>query len=312
MSPSTFSATDLFPTEVSSSTSPVGLPSGHERSGRVSENRETTEAELIAGRRHKHGAVLASGGYPARFERTHLSSDLHQEFADLAPGIETEVRVTVAGRLMLHRSFGKLQFGTLRDMGGTIQLFVERRTAGEEAAGLFSELDLGDWVGATGTVMTTKKGELSVRVEELTLLQKSLRPLPDKWHGLSDVEQRRRRRYLDLMVNEEARAVARTRIRVVSALRRQFEQRGFVEVETPVLLHQPTGANARPFQTHHNALDIDMFLRIATELHLKRLVVGGMEKVYEIGRIFRNEGIDATHYPEFTMLEAYQALADYR
>jgi lysyl-tRNA synthetase class 2 len=278
----------------------------------VSENRETTEGELIAGRRHKHEGVLAAGGYPARFDRTHLSSDLHQEFADLAPGTETEVRVTVAGRLMLHRSFGKLQFGTLRDVGGTIQLFVDQRTAGEEGADSCAEPDLGEGGGATGTVRTTKKGELSVRVEELTLLQKSLRPLPDKWHGLSDVEQRRRRRYLDLMVNEEAREVASTRIRVVSALRRQFEQRSFVEVETPVLLHQPTGANARPFQTHHNALDIDMYLRIATELHLKRLVVGGMERVFEIGRIFRNEGIDATHYPEFTMLEAYQALADYR
>ncbi len=278
----------------------------------MSENRESTERELIAGRRSKHEAVLAAGGYPARFTRTHLSSDLHERFAGLAPGTQTEERVTVAGRLMLHRSFGKLQFGTLRDFGGAIQLFVDQRTAGEEGAGFFSQLDLGDWVGATGTVMTTKKGELSVRVEELTLLQKSLRPLPDKWHGLTDVEQRSRRRYLDLMVNEEARSVAATRIKVVSALRDQFQGRGFVEVETPVLLHQPTGANARPFRTHHNALDIDMYLRIATELHLKRLIVGGMERVFEIGRIFRNEGLDATHNPEFTMLEAYQALADYR
>ena len=278
----------------------------------MTENRESTEQELMAGRRRKHEDVLAAGGYPARFDRTHLSSELHERFADLAPGTETDERVTVAGRLMLHRSFGKLQFGTLRDFGGTIQLFVDQRTAGEEGAQFFSELDLGDWVGATGTVMTTRKGELSVRVEELTLLQKSLRPLPDKWHGLTDVEQRSRRRYLDLMVNEKARRVAATRIKVVSALRNQFEQRGFVEVETPVLLHQPTGANARPFRTHHNALDMDMYLRIATELYLKRLVVGGMERVFEIGRIFRNEGIDATHNPEFTMLEAYQALADYQ
>ena len=175
-----------------------------------------------------------------------------------------------------------------------------------------STLDGGDWIGATGEVITTKKGELSVRVETFTLLTKSLRPLPEKWHGLKDVEARSRRRYVDLMVNEQSRETALTRAAVVSELRRQFEERGFVEVETPVLLTQATGANARPFATSHNALDLDLQLRIATELHLKRLVVGGLERVFEIGRIFRNEGVDATHNPEFTMLEAYQALADYR
>ena len=174
-----------------------------------------------------------------------------------------------------------------------------------------SVADLGDWLGASGVIMTTRKGELSVRVEDFVVLQKSLRPLPDKWHGLHDIELRSRRRYLDLMVNEEALAVANSRVLVVRELRRQFESRGFVEVETPVLLREATGANARPFATHHHALDMDMYLRIATELFLKRLVVGGMEKVFEIGRIFRNEGIDSTHNPEFTMLEAYQALADY-
>jgi lysyl-tRNA synthetase class 2 len=212
---------------------------------------------------------------------------------------------------MLYRSFGKLQFGTLLDETGTIQLFVDRATIGEDAADRFARLDLGDWVGASGVVMTTRKGELSVRVDDFTVLQKSLRPLPDKWHGLHDVELRSRRRYLDLMVNEETRRVARARAAIVSELRRQFESRGFVEVETPVLLSQATGATARPFATRHHALDMEMFLRIATELFLKRLVVGGMEKVFEIGRIFRNEGIDSTHNPEFTMLEAYQALADY-
>jgi len=211
---------------------------------------------------------------------------------------------------MLHRSFGKLQFGTLQDVSGTIQLFVDERVAGD-AADEFEGCDLGDWVGAAGVVMTTKRGELSVKVDELILLQKALRPLPDKWHGLVDVEQRSRRRYLDLMVNEEARRVAVTRANVISELRRQFESRGFIEVETPVMLSQATGALARPFVTHHNALDVDLQLRIATELFLKRLVVGGLEKVFEIGRIFRNEGIDSTHNPEFTMLEAYQALADY-
>ncbi len=170
---------------------------------------------------------------------------------------------------------------------------------------------MGDWVGASGAVMTTKKGELSVRVTDFELLQKSLRPLPDKWHGLQDVELRSRRRYIDLMVNEDARRVALVRAGVVSELRRQFEQRGYVEVETPVLLSQATGALARPFQTEHNALGMDMYLRIATELFLKRLVVGGLERVFEIGRIFRNEGVDSTHNPEFTMLESYEAFADY-
>lgn len=268
-----------------------------------------TEDHLIAARRDKHESKLS--GYPYRFDRTDLAADLHDRFQDLEPATETEKKTTVAGRLMLSRSFGKLQFGTLKDVSGTIQLFVDRGTAGEGIAEAFSELDLGDWVGASGTVMTTKRGELSVRVDELTLLQKSLRPLPDKWHGLADVEQRSRRRYLDLMVNEEATEVAIKRARIVSELRRQFEGRGFIEVETPVLISEATGALARPFTTHHNALDIDLQLRIATELHLKRLVVGGLERVFEVGRIFRNEGIDSTHNPEFTMLEAYQAFADY-
>ena len=171
---------------------------------------------------------------------------------------------------------------------------------------------MGDWVGASGTVMTTRKGELSVRVDEIVLLQKALRPLPDKWKGLADIEMRSRRRYIDLMVNRESREVALARIQTVSELRRQFHERGFVEVETPVLLSEATGANARPFVTWHNALNQEMQLRIATELYLKRLVVGGMERVFEVGRIFRNEGIDSSHNPEFTMLEAYQAFADYR
>ena len=265
---------------------------------------------VVTGRREHHQEILAAGGYPDRYERTHLAADLHKRFADLGPGADTEERVSVAGRLMLHRSFGKLQFGTLQDDSGTIQLFVDRATIGEEEADRFSRVDLGDWLGAAGVVMTTRKGELSVRVDDFVILQKSLRPLPDKWHGLHDVETRSRRRYLDLMVNEEARRTAITRAKVVSELRRQFEARGFVEVETPVLLRQATGATARPFATHHHALDMEMFLRIATELYLKRLVVGGMERVFEIGRIFRNEGIDSTHNPEFTMLEAYQALAD--
>ncbi|HEY6635704.1 MAG TPA: lysine--tRNA ligase [Acidimicrobiia bacterium] len=276
----------------------------------MSEQKETGEDRLIEGRREKNARALEGGGYPHRYQRTHLAAELHERYADLGPEAETGDRVAVAGRLMLQRSFGKLQFGTLQDVSGTIQLFIDS-SAAAEAAELFADLDLGDWVGAEGLVMTTKRGELSIRVEELTLLQKALRPMPDKWHGLADVELRSRRRYVDLMVNEEARQVATTRSRVVSELRRQFDMRGFIEVETPVLLHQATGATARPFATNHHALDLDMYLRIATELFLKRLVVGGIERVYEIGRIFRNEGIDSTHNPEFTMLEAYQAFADY-
>lgn len=276
----------------------------------MSENSETIEDQLKH-RRARHESVLAAGGYPHRFDRSNMAADLHETYEGLAPATQTEDRVSVAGRLMLHRSFGKLQFGTLRDSSGAIQLFVDQKTAGEDLADEFGELDLGDWVGVEGVVMTTKRGELSVKVDRLTLLQKSLRPLPDKFHGLHDVELRSRRRYLDLMVNDEARAVAYARARIVSELRSQFEMRGFVEVETPVLLHQATGALAKPFTTHHNALDIDLQLRIATELYLKRLVVGGMERVFEVGRIFRNEGVDSTHSPEFTMLEAYQAFADY-
>lgn len=264
-----------------------------------------------AGRRQHHERILAAGGYPSRFDRTAWAADLHREFAGLGPGESTDQQVSVAGRVMLSRSFGKLQFATLRDMSGSVQLFVERANLGEEAADAFSEVDLGDWLGATGTIMTTRKGELSVKVDAFQILQKSLRPLPDKFHGLQDIELRSRRRYLDLMVNDEAREVALARARIVSNLRRQFEERGFIEVETPVLLSQATGATARPFHTTHNALEMEMSLRIATELHLKRLVVGGLERVFELGRIFRNEGVDSTHNPEFTMLEAYQALADY-
>src|SRR5690606_8043712 len=219
--------------------------------------------------------------------------------------------VSVAGRVMLRRSFGKLLFLTIRDVTGTIQLFIESGTVGEEAFAAAVEIDLGDWVGARGTIVTTKKGELSVKPGDVVILQKSLRPLPDKWHGLTDIEARSRQRYLDLIANPESTRVALTRSAIVSELRRQFESRGYVEVETPVLLPQATGATARPFRTYHNALDQDMYLRIATELYLKRLVVGGLEKVFEIGRIFRNEGIDSTHNPEFTMLESYEAFADF-
>jgi lysyl-tRNA synthetase, class II len=248
---------------------------------------------------------------PYRFERTEWAADLRSRFANLGPGEATDVEVTVAGRVLLHRSFGKLAFATIADDTGRIQLLAEASTVKAATMETFTDLDLGDWVGATGVIVTTRKGELSVRVSSLTLLAKALRSLPDKWHGMVDIEQRSRHRYVDLIVNEDARRVARARTAIITELRSQFTRRGFIEVETPVLLAEATGALARPFETHHEALDLDMKLRISLELYLKRLVIGGLERVFEIGRIFRNEGIDGTHNPEFTMLESYQALADY-
>ncbi len=259
----------------------------------------------------KYRKVMEDGGFPYSFRRTDTAADLAGRFGDLEPGASTGESATVAGRLQTTREMGKLIFAPLIDGSGAMQLFVDKRTLGDEAFEAFRELDAGDWIGATGEVIVTKRGELSVRIAEFQLLQKSLRPMPDKWHGLKDIEQRSRRRYLDLLANEDARSVAITRAKIVSELRNQFEGRGYVEVETPVLLPAATGATARPFTTTHNALDMGMYLRIATELYLKRLVVGGIEKVFEIGRIFRNEGVDATHNPEFTMLESYEALADF-
>jgi lysyl-tRNA synthetase class 2 len=259
----------------------------------------------------KYRKVMEDGGFPYAFQRTDTAAGLAERFPNLEPGASTGETATIAGRLMNTREMGKLIFAPVADVSGTLQLFVDKATLGDVAFAAFRDLDAGDWIGATGEVIATKRGELSVRISKFELLQKSLRPLPDKWHGLKDVEQRSRRRYLDLLANVDARNVALTRAKIVSELRRQFERRGYVEVETPVLLLEATGATAKPFATNHKALDMDMYLRIATELHLKRLVVGGIEKVFEIGRIFRNEGIDATHNPEFTMLESYEAFADY-
>jgi lysyl-tRNA synthetase, class II len=249
--------------------------------------------------------------YPVRFDRDHTLAAIREEFEGLAAGTETPVEVRIAGRILLIRRQGKLTFATVRDQSGTLQLFVSRGDLGDDEHDAFERLDLGDWIGVTGTVMTTRKGELSVRVYGWTLLAKALRPLPDKWRGLSDIDTRFRQRYVDLVVNDEARRVFEVRFAAVAAIRRTLEERGFVEVETPVLQHELGGATARPFVTHHNALDMDLYLRIAPELALKRLVVGGFERVFEIARVFRNEGIDTSHNPEFTMLEAYQAFADY-
>jgi lysyl-tRNA synthetase class 2 len=266
---------------------------------------------LTALRLAKHQTTLDGGGYPYRFERSHLAGRLHETFADLGPGSETGQSVTVAGRIRNLREMGKLTFAVVADGSGSIQLFVDKRVLGDDAFAEFADLDIGDWIGASGEVIVTRRGELSVRINSFELLAKALRPLPDKFHGLTDTEARSRQRYVDLMVNREARDVALARAKVVSLFRREFEARGYIEVETPVLLNQATGAMARPFATRHNALGLDMYLRIATELYLKRLIVGGLERVFEVGKIFRNEGIDATHMPEFTMLESYEALADY-
>ncbi|MFA5891695.1 MAG: lysine--tRNA ligase [Actinomycetota bacterium] len=249
--------------------------------------------------------------YPVRFDRTHTAAAIHGEHGELEQGAETGARASVAGRLVLKRGHGKMSFGTLRDGTGEIQLMCQLDRLGAESYAAFEGLDLGDWVGAEGEIIKTRKGELSVRADSLQLLAKSIRPLPEKWHGLRDVEQRYRRRYVDLAVNPEARRIAELRARTVQGLREFMSARGFLEVETPMLQSQPGGATARPFVTHINALDMDLYLRIAPELYLKRLVVGGMERVFEINRNFRNEGVSVKHNPEFTMLEAYQAYADY-
>jgi lysyl-tRNA synthetase, class II len=270
-------------------------------------------AAETAKRLAKLDALRAEGvnPYPYRFDRSHTLSEVRANHGSLEPGTETEARVTVAGRVMLIREQGKLIFATMRDRTGEMQLFVSRAVVGDDAFAAFGQLDLGDWVGVDGLVMTTRKGELSVKVDRFELLSKAVRPMPDKWHGLTDTDTRFRQRYADLIVNEEARRAFEVRHEVIASFRRVLHGEGFIEVETPVLHVEAGGAHARPFITHHNTLDMTMYLRIALELHLKRLIVGGMERVFEIGRIFRNEGISTRHNPEFTMMELYQAFADY-
>jgi lysyl-tRNA synthetase, class II len=246
---------------------------------------------------------------PHRWDPDADSAALAAEYGDLEPGTETDRVVTIAGRLMLRRIQGKLGFGTLQDGTGRVQLFAPKASTPDFDA--FADLSLGDWIGVRGIVMTTRRGELSVRVDEWQLLAPARRSFPDKFHGLTDTDTRYRQRYVDLWVTDESRATFLLRSRLLSLTRRFLEDRGFLEVETPVLHPIPGGALATPFSTHHNALDQDLFLRIAPELYLKRLTVGGFERVFEIGRVFRNEGISTRHNPEFTMLELYQAYADY-
>lgn len=273
-----------------------------------------TEAQLIAQRREKLEALRAEGrAYGNAFRRDALAADLHERFADVdADALEREpVRVSVAGRMMTRRVMGKASFAHVKDMSGQIQLYVRRDALPDGVYAAFKKWDIGDIVGAEGVVFRTQKGELSVLVDNVHLLTKSLRPLPEKWHGLTDVEARYRQRYLDLIMNDETRALFRTRTAVIDFLRRFLDARGYLEVETPMMQVIPGGAAARPFVTHHNSLDMDLYLRVAPELFLKRLVVGGFEKVYEINRNFRNEGLSTRHNPEFTMLEFYQAYADF-
>ncbi len=247
---------------------------------------------------------------PYRYEVTATTAELRAAHGGLADGEETGITVSVAGRVMLHRSQGKLAFATLRDgSGGEIQLFALAAVT-EDFEG-FTKISLGDWVGATGEVVTTKRGELSVKVESWVTLAETRRSFGDKWHGVTDVDTRYRQRYVDLWANPDTRTTFLQRSRIMSLTRRWLEDRGFLEVETPVFHPIPGGALAKPFMTHHNALDHDFFLRIAPELYLKRLTVGGFERVFEIARVFRNEGLSTRHLPEFTMLELYQAYGDY-
>ncbi|HSC23152.1 MAG TPA: lysine--tRNA ligase [Casimicrobiaceae bacterium] len=269
----------------------------------------------MAERRAKLAALRAAGNaYPNDFRRTALAGDLHgaHDAKDNAALEATPVRVAVAGRMMLKRVMGKACFATLQDMSGRIQLYVTLDGVGEGALDAFKRWDLGDIVGATGTLFKTKTGELSVKCDSVRLLSKALRPLPEKFHGMTDQEQRYRQRHVDLITNAQARDVFVKRSRIVQSVREFFVARGFLEVETPMMHPIPGGAAARPFATHHNALDMPLYLRIAPELYLKRLVVGGLERVFEINRSFRNEGISTRHNPEFTMLEFYEAYADYR
>lgn len=263
-------------------------------------------------RRAKLAALREAGTEPYvnGFDVTARTAELAARHADLEPGAETDDVVTIAGRLVAKRDQGKMAFLVLRDATGEIQLFCRVNVLGDEAFSAVKELDLGDWVGATGNVLRSRRGELSVQPSTVTLLSKSLSPLPEKYHGLTDTETRYRRRYVDLIANPEVRTVFETRFRVISAIRRYMESQGYLEVETPMLQPIPGGATARPFITHHNALDMPLYLRIAPELYLKRLLVGGFERVYEINRSFRNEGMSPRHNPEFTMLEAYQAFGN--
>ncbi len=274
-----------------------------------------TENALIQARLEKLKNIRARGvdPYPHRYARTHTSQEAAAHFEAEESRQAEDARtdsVSIAGRVVGMRRMGRATFADLLDGHGKLQLLLRRNNLPESYEAL-KDIDVGDWLGATGPLFRTKAGEVTLEAMDWSLLSKSIRPLPEKWHGLADVEIRFRQRYLDLIANEEARAIAITRSRLIASIRRFMDGRGFMEVETPVLVPVAAGGTAEPFSTHYGALDRDLYLRIATELYLKRLVVGGLEKVYEIGRIFRNEGLDYYHNPEFTMMESYEAFSDY-
>ena len=279
----------------------------------VQEEVQTGESlsELLQIRRNKLNELMESGQNP--YEITRFDVDAHAK--EIVDGFDNGFEgrhVSIAGRIMSWRDMGKANFIDLQDGSGRIQIYVKINEIGEEAFRQFGKWDLGDIIGVEGEVFRTRRGEISVKAEKLTLLSKSLRPLPEKWHGLKDTDARYRQRYLDLMVNPDVKKTFITRSKFIKFMRSYLDDMGYIEVETPVLNTIAGGAAARPFITHHNTLDIDMYMRIATELHLKRLIVGGLERVYEIGRIFRNEGMDTRHNPEFTTIELYQAYTDYQ
>ena len=284
----------------------------------MTEERQTQEElnDQMLVRRQKMEQLREEGIDPfgQRFDRTYNFVYLHEELDPRTKEERSEMKLSasIAGRIVTKRGKGKAGFAHLQDREGRIQIYVRKDAVGDEAYEVFKHADLGDFFGVTGEIMKTNTGEVSVKAKEITILSKALRPLPDKYHGLTNIEQRYRQRYLDLISNKESFYRFTKRSQIISEIRRYLDGQGYLEVETPVLHNQAGGAAARPFITHHNALDMDLYLRIALELHLKRLIVGGMEKVYEIGRVFRNEGIDTTHNPEFTMLECYTAYTDYQ
>lgn len=285
------------------------------------ENQPNSTLEEIRATRLQKVEQLKQAGltpYAYRWESTHHAADLQAKFADLPDGAEDPLEVAIAGRILARRVFGKLAFFSLQDETGTIQIYLDKKKIQEgmaetpDAFNLLKQLtDMGDIIGVRGTIKRTEKGELSVYVNQYAILTKSLLPLPSQWHGLTDVAKRYRQRYVDLIVNPEVRETFRRRALITAAIRRYLDQHGFIEIETPVLQSEAGGAEARPFITYHNTLEMELYLRIATELHLKRLIVGGFEKVFELGRVFRNEGISTRHNPEFTTIEIYQAYADY-
>ena len=273
-----------------------------------------SESEQVQVRRQKLADLQAAGNDPftlTKFPQDAYSADLKEEYKDLPNETDSGKQVALAGRMMSKRVMGKASFAHLRDDKGDIQLYVRRDELGEEAYAAFKKLDVGDIIGVKGEVFRTKTGELSVRATELTLLAKSLRPLPEKFHGLTDTEMRYRQRYVDLIANPEVKDTFVKRSQILKEIRAYLDEKGFLEVDTPILTPFEIGASARPFYTHHNSLNMDMVLRIETELYLKRLIVGGMDRVYEVGRIFRNEGMDPKHNPEFTSIELYQAFTDF-